>query len=243
MDGTGANEYSLEELEELFKEDTQPTTPAANEDTTEPQNTDGKDEKPAVDTTKAFATRLKESTDKAKREERESIAKSLGYESYDAMVKTRESKLLEDKGLDPAQVTPIVEQLVKQRLDNDPRMLELDELRKKQIAEFGKKELAEITKLTNGEITKLSQLPSNVIELWKTKGSLKSAYMEIEGEKLITKMRSAQSKGSTDHLTNLSGTSGNNLNTRPLTNDEKQAWKLFNPNMSDEELNKKFTNI
>ena len=45
MDGTGANEFSLEELEELFKEETQPTTPAANDDTTEPQNTDGKETK------------------------------------------------------------------------------------------------------------------------------------------------------------------------------------------------------
>ena len=241
MDGTGANEFSLEELEELFKEETQPTTPAANDDTTEPQNTDGKETKPAVDTTKAFATRLKDSTDKARKEERDSIAKGLGYTSYDDMLSKREKQVLEDKGLDADVVSPIVDDLVKKRLDSDPRFKELEDFRKKQVAEFGKKELAEISKLTNGEITSLAQLPAGVIDLWKQKGSLKAAYLELEGEKLITKIRSGQSKGSTDHLANPSGPVKNDTNTRPLNADEKQVWRVFCPGISEEELNKKTT--
>lgn len=229
----GANEFTLEELEDLFKDETQPNEPPAADDKTEPQ------EKPEPNQTKAFANRLKESTEKARREERENIAKSMGFDSYEAMVKQQESKILEDKGLDPASVTPIVEELVKKRLDSDPRLKELEELRKKQLAEFGKKELDEITKLTNGEITKISQLPSNVLELWKKKGSLKSAYLELEGEKLINKMRGAQSKGSTNHLNNLSGSAKDEGNFRPLTAEEKQTWKIFNPGITEEELNKK----
>ena len=237
----GVEDLSLEELENLFNDNgTQETPPADNTDIPEasPNNSvDNTESKTEV--TKAFAKRLKESTDKAVTNEREAIAKTMGFLSYDDMLKSREKKFIEDKGLDPAQVSPVVEELVNQRLNEDPRMKELETYRRQRIEEFGKRELAEITKLTGGEITKLSQLPREVIDLWKTKGSLKSAYMELEGEKLINKIRSEQSKGSTSHLNSPSGVNGIPDNTRLLTAEEKQLWKLFRPNMTDEELNKK----
>lgn len=244
MDGEnfGANEFTAAELDLLFSDEFEQTTPAANEETEGQKSEDNsetdKKEETKVDTTKVFAKRLKESTDKARREERDAIAKSLGYESYEALQKSRETKILEDKGLDPDAVSPAIEEIIKKRLDEDPRMVELAEYRKKQVEEFGKKELAEITKLTDGEITSLAQLPKEVIDLWKKKGSLKSAFMELEGEKLITKIRSGQSKGSTSHLQTPSGTTPPQTNKRPLTDAEKKAYKFFNPNMSDEELNK-----
>ena len=240
----GANDFTVEELEALFNDDNQQTTPAAEESITDAQ--DGNNGTVAeetksnnVENTKAFATRLRESTEKARREEREAIAKSFGYDSYENMIKEREKKTYEDKGLDPDEVSPIVEQLVKQRLDNDPRMQELAEYRKQQQLEFGKRELAEITKLTGGRITNLNQLPKNVLERWQENGSLKSAYLELEGEKLIEQMRSEQSRGSAEHLGNPNGSSPANTNQRPLTEQEKQVWKFFNPNITDEELNKK----
>lgn len=241
----GANEFSLEELEELFKDETQSTTPATEENTDAQGGTDGSttnqnDKSNNVEQTKAFATRLKESTDKARREERDAIAKELGYESYEAMQKERSNKMIQDKGLDPDEVTPIVEELVKQRLESDPRMQELESYRKNQLAEFAKKELAQITELTNGEITSLSQLSKEVVERWKETGSLKSAFLEKEGEKLIKRVRSEQSKGTTNHMQSMSpGTSGNNKQ-RPLTAKEKDMWRFFNPGISEEELNKKF---
>lgn len=236
----GANEFTMEELDSLFNSELEQETPPANDGTesqTSDNNTETKTES-NVDTTKAFAKRLKESTDKARQEERDAIAKSLGYESYEALQKSRETKIIEDKGLDPNEVSPVIEDIIKKRLDEDPRMKELAELRKKQVEEFGKKELAEISKLTNGEITSLAQLPKEVINAWKTKGSLKAAFMEIEGEKLINKIRSEQSKGSTSHLQNISGTTPPQINKRPLTDAEKKAYKFFHPHMSDEELNK-----
>lgn len=238
----GANELTVEELEALF-DDTQQTTPAAEDDTTGAQDgndktvTNGKSND--VETTKAFATRLKASTEKARKEERESIAKSFGYESYDEMMKARERKTYEDKGLDPDEVSPIVDELVKQKLDADPRMQELAEFRKRQVAEFGKQELAEITKLTGGKITAFNQLSKEVLDAWQKEGSLKSAYLKIEGESLITQMRSEQSKGSAGHLGNLNGSSPANMTQRHLTDEEKRVWKFFNPNVTDEELNKK----
>ena len=249
MDPTnyGANEFTVEELEELFRDDEpEQATPPATTTEENPQSTENTDtgaEDDSVNTTKAFAKRLRESTDKARREEREAIAKSLGYASYDDMQKKREQQIMNDNGLNPEDVQPVVEQIVSQRLANDPRMQELETLRARQVQEFGKRELAEITKLTGGKITSLAQLPREVIELWKTKGSLKSAYLELEGEKLINTIRSEQSKGSTSHMNTHSGSASNSVTERPLTADEKRMYKFFNPNMTDEQLNKMTTKI
>ena len=231
----GVDDESLKELEALFSDDVQQENSPTATDDTEP----GKVESKPVDQTKAFAKRLAEEKAKAVNEERESIAKSLGYNSFDELQKSRERKTFEDKGLDPDEVSPIVEELVNQRINNDPRMKELEAYRAKQVEEFGKRELADITKLTGGEITKLEQLPKEVIDLWKTKGSLKAAYLELKGEELILKARNEQNKGSTSHLSSAAGTAGADGKTRPLTQEEKKLWKFFNPNMTDEELNKK----
>ena len=250
----GANEFTAEEIEKLFAEDFEQETPPANESTSQgsddatdtsqsDNNADKSDDVDPVDTTKAFSKRLRESTEKARREEREAIAKSLGYTSYDDMLKKREEKLYEDKGLNPEDVSPVVDEIVKQRLENDPRIKELETLRNREVQEFAKRELAEINKLTGGEITSLAQLPKEVVDLWKQKGSLKSAYLAVEGEKLINKIRGEQSRGSTSHLQNPTGTSGGASKTRPLTAEERAIWKQFHPNMTDEELNKKTVNI
>ena len=239
----GDTDWTAEEIAALFADDNQPDNPpeknketAASEGQTDKPSDEQKTEN--VDTTKAFAKRLKESTDKARSEERETIAKSLGYESYDAMINERKNKMLEEKGLDPAEVSPIVDKLVQEKLDNDPRMKELAELRKKQVVEFGKKELAELTTLTGGAITKFEDVPKDVIELWKTKGSLKAAYIELDGEEQILKARSEQSKGSSGHLNTPGGNSSESADTRPLSKVERDNYKFFNPGMTDEELDK-----
>lgn len=247
VDENGANEFTFEELEELFKDDTQQETPPA-EGNAEPQSdvqTDSNDSKKSdadkIEQTKAFAHRLRESTDKARREEREAIAKSFGYDSYDDMIRQRESQLIKDKGLDPEDVSPVLDELLKQRLDNDPRMKELEDLRKKNLVEYGKKELSEISKLTGGQITRIEQLSKEVIDEWKKSGSLKQAYLKLEGENLISKLRNERHRGSTDHLSTPGSSNPAPSNKRLLTNEEKQMWKLFNPGISDEELNKKTT--
>jgi CHAT domain-containing protein len=236
----GVEDLSLEELDALFNDNGMQDSPSANNSEHQDSDTKVTDVNDvSKNETKAFAKRLKESTEKAVANEREAIAKSLGYESFADMQQKREKELIENKGLDPEQVTPVIEDIVKQRLNEDPRIKELETLRRKQVEEFGKKELAEITKLTGGEVTSLSQLPKEVIDLWKVNGSLKSAYMQVEGEKLILKMRSEQSKGSTEHLSTPSGNSSSPSNKRLLTEQEKKLWKFFNPSLTDEELNKK----
>lgn len=244
----GDNTFTVEELEELFNEDVSQETPPATEDPapqsevqTEPTEEPKGTEVNNVEQTKAFAKRLRESTEKARSEEREAIAKSFGYESYDAMIRERQSQLIKDKGYDPEDISPMVDEIVKQRIDADPRMKELEDLKKQKVADYAKRELADISKLTNGQITRLEQLPSNVIELWKQKGSLKSAYLELEGENLISKLRNEQIKGSTTHMNTPGANSTPPSTKRPLTDEEKQMWRVFNPGISEEELNKKLT--
>lgn len=245
----GANEFTLEELEALFEDDVQQedTPPAEinteSETDAQPETDDGnKSKSKNVEQTKAFANRLKESTEKARREEREAIAKSLGFDSYDAMIADKEKKLIKDSGYEPEELSPLVDQLVAQRISEDPRMKELEELKKARMKDYGKRELGEITELTGGRITRLDQLPHDVLVEWQKSGSLKDAYLKVEGPKLIKQLRNENSKASTSHLETPGSNAQSPSNRRPLTADEKAMWKLFNPSITDDELNKKTVN-
>lgn len=231
----GVNTLSQSELDELFSDDngTQ-QSPAVEGNSSGTQQDD-------VESTKAFSKRLKERTDKAVAEEREAIATKLGYSSYDDMMKRQENKLLEDKGLDPEQVSPIVEELVKKRLNEDPRIKEFEILKQRQIQDFAEKELSELSKLTGVQYTSIDQLPKDVIEDWRKSGSLKRSYISLHGEELILKSKAAASKGTTEHLENV----GTGPSTEPenhkrhLTKEEREIWKFFNPQMTEEMLDKK----
>ena len=132
MFGNGANEFSIKDIEDFLNGEGA-ATPAANDDEGSPAAQPNESDAPVQGTTpvnetqtQAFAHRLKEATSKARNEERESIAKSLGYESYADMQAKREAEMLREKGLDPEDVSPVVEQLVEKRLAEDPRLKEFD---------------------------------------------------------------------------------------------------------------------
>lgn len=226
------------DIDSLFR-DEEEETPAPQQTVTSQEQPTSTEQQPDVTQTQAFSKRLKESTQKAVDKEREAIAVQMGFTSYDEMIKSRETKVLEDQGLDPELAKPAIDKIVEERLNSDPRMQELQKLRERQIKEYGERELAEITKLTDGEITSFKQLPQDVVELWKTTGSLKAAYMQLHGEELVIKAKSSASRGTTDHLVQPSGSSVPQSNKRLLTDEEKRMFKLFNPNVTDEELNKK----
>lgn len=251
----GANEITFEDIENFLNgegavtptaqegnEGSPATQPNASESA--PAQNDAK--QTPVTETQAFAHRLKEATSKVRNEERESIAKSLGYESYADLMQKREARLLEEKGLDPTDVTPVVEQIVQQRLADDPRLKELDGYRQERVNAWAERELAELSELTQGRISKLENVPKDVIELWKTKGSLKGAYIELHGEKLIREMQtgiaSGQNRGTTGHLASPQGTPApaDDNTRRPFTAKEREVYKLFNPDVTDEQLSKMY---
>lgn len=233
---------TIKDIEAFLNSDDDVAPPATDDGngTTPPAPQPGEDDKSKTIETKTFAQRLKKMTDKAVNEERQSIAKSMGYESYEAMLKEKEKDILKDKGLDPDEVSPIVDEIVKKRLEDDPRLKELETLRQQKIQEWGKKELATITELTGGKIKKLEDIPQPVIELWKVRGSLKTAYLELEGENLIKQIQLGGQKGSNEHLNNPQGNPpATNETKRIMTPEEKRVYKIFNPTITDEELNKK----
>lgn len=233
----GANDLTEKELEELFGKEEQATPPA---DEGAPQETPPASEPDDVTKTQAFAHRLKEEKEKARKEAREEIAAALGYESYEALQKSKENKLLEDKGLDPEQVSPIVDELVQKRLKEDPRMQELEILKQKQIEDFAAKQLNDVNKLAGTSYKSIEELPQDVIEDWRKTGDLKKSYISLHGEELIVKARSSASKGTAVHMQTPTGTSSApTSNKRPLTEEEKAVWRLFNPGISEDELNKK----
>ena len=258
----GANEFTIKDIENFLNGEgamspvaddvnegspaTQPNDGnegASQSNTTEPQANSG------VTETQAFAHRLKEATSKARNEERESIAKSLGYESYADMQQKREAEILKDKGLDPEDVSPVVEQLVQKRLAEDPRLKEFDSFKQERVSAWAQKELAELKELTDGKISKFEDVPADVLELWKTKGSLTQSYMERYGASLVKEIRagiaSGQSRGSTGHMASPQGAPANvnNMNKRPFTPQEREVYKLFNPGVTDEELSKMYKEI
>lgn len=253
----GANEFTIKEIEDFLNgegtatpavetnESSPATQPNESEIDATVSTTSGTETTPVTET-QAFAHRLKEATSKARNEERESIAKSLGYESYADMQTKREAELLRDKGLDPEDVSPVVEQLVQKRLAEDPRLREFDSFRQERVSAWAQKELAELKELTDGKISKFEDVPADVIESWKTKGSLTAAYMELHGVELLRETRanvaSGQSRGSTGHLASPQGTptQTGNMNKRPFTDHEREVYKLFNPGVTDEQLSKMY---
>lgn len=244
----GANEFTIKEIED-FLNGGGAVSPAAEDDESSPatqpnESDDGKSATPVTET-QAFAHRLKEATSKARNEERESIAKSLGYESYADMQAKREAEMLKDKGLDPEDVSPVVEQLVQKRLAEDPRLQEFDTYKQERMTVWAQNQLTELKELTDGKISKFEDIPANVLESWKTKGSLKAAYLELYGEQLIRETRasvaSGQSRGSTGHLGSAQGNpASGNTTKRPFTEQEKEVYRLFNPGVTDEQLSKMY---
>lgn len=249
----GAKDFTIEDIENFLNSEGAETPTAdegeSSDSSTGTQGETNKTETPKVTETQAFAHRLKEATNKARNEERENIAKSFGYESYADMQAKREAKLLEEKGLDPEDVSPVVEQIVKQRIAEDPRLKELGLYREERVNAWAQQEMAELKEFTGGKISDLKDVPKDVIELWKTKGSLKGAYIELYGEKLIREMRagiaSEQTRSTTGHMQSPSGTPAPNTNSnkRPFTAKEREVYKLFNPGVTDEEISKMYKEL
>lgn len=250
--GKDANEITLKDIEDFLSGDGAAASAANGSESSPQEGNAGKNDPQAnpsgsdanVTETQAFAHRLKESVGKAVEKERENIAKQFGYNNYEAMLAARERDLIEQKGLDPEEVAPVVEQIVKDRLAQDPRMQELEQFRQQRMQQWAAQEVAELKDLTGGEIQKLEDVPPEVIELWKSKGSLKAAYLELKGEDLIKKMKvniaSGQNRSTVAHMQSPAGnpTPPGSDTTRPFTQQEKEIYRLFNPDVTEEQLSK-----
>ena len=118
---------------------------------------------------------------------------------------------------------------------------------KRENLKSGEKEVKQLNSLTDGKIKALSDVPQDVVKLSEKTGSLKSAYLQLHGEELIAQMKlkqsSQESKGTTNHLAQVKDGVSATGKTRPLTPEERKAYKMINRNITDEELDKKFKYI
>lgn len=236
----GANDFTDEELAEMFAVEEPATPPEVNPETPPAIPADPQKD---VTATQSFAKRLKEEKEKAKNEAKEELAIALGYQSFAELQKAKEKELLKDNGLDSEQVDPIVEKLVNKRIAEDPRMKELETMRKEQVKQFAKQELKDLEELTGTKFKSIEEIPEDVREDWAKTGSLKKSYMALRGEELIAKARATSTKGTTEHLVEPSGGTSTPRATRLYTKEEKEVYRFFNPGVTDEELNKKVKEI
>lgn len=187
---------------------------------------------------KEMSKRINEVRAKTERETRDAMAKELGYDNYEAMKKANEKQVLRDAGLDDAEIEPIVQKLVEKRFAEDPRMKRLEEYEQRDKANFVNEQLKEVNKLTGLNYKDVSELPQEVLTMWEKTGNLKQAYLATQGETLLNKSLAGKQNGSLAHLAN-PGSAGVGVKERPLTAEEKDIWRMVNPDITDEELSKK----
>jgi len=110
-------------------------------------------------------------------------------------------------------------------------MKKLSEIENAQKEAFKQQQVEELKKEV-GDID-VSKLPKDVLDLWEKGLTLSQAYFAALRSKAIVK----NPQGLTNHLSSPNGgiTSGKK---RVMTAGEKDSYKFFNPDVSDEEINK-----
>lgn len=143
------------------KQESEITTPVINQE---------------VDQTKAFAKRLKESTEKARIEERENIAKSFGYESWSEYLDAQTNNKILDKGLDPEAIKPMIKELIQ----NDPDYLDAMAIKKeKENLEkefFAQTAIKDLNEKFGTKYASVNDLDEETITMWNKGISLEKAY-------------------------------------------------------------------
>ena len=188
--------------------------------------------------TKAMSNRINEVRHKTEVETQNKIAKDLGYESYDAMIKAQEKKELQDAGYDDADAEATINKIIEKRLANDPRLKRLEEYENRDKEKFVQGQLNEINKLTGSNFTDISQLPEDTLKMWEKTGNLKQAYLATQGESLLLKKKASSENGTTTHLAS-SDVGNMTEKRRGLTAKEREIYKsVLGDYITDDELAK-----
>ena len=193
--------------------------------------------------TKAMSERINTVKRKTETETRESVAKELGYASYEEMLKAKEAKTIKDAGYDAEDINELVNSLLEQRLKADPRLKKLEEYEARDKANFVNTQLAEVNKLAGTNYNSLDELPQETLDVWQKTGNLKQAYLATQGESLLKARASKPNNGSTSHLAN-PGASSLDKHQRALTEEEKDIYRsVLGDMITEDELSKMTTDI
>lgn len=183
-------------------------------------------EKP-VDQTKAFATRLKEATAKAREEEREEIAKSFGYTNWNEYKEAQTNNKLLDKGLDPESVRPVLKDLIQSDPDYIQAMQYKAEKEELEKEIFASNSIKDLNAKYGTDFKSVQDLDENTIKMWNMGIPLDSAYAANNVDKIV---ESAKRKITVDsgkeHLKTITN-SGAKTELRELTSAQKAAFRAF----------------
>lgn len=150
---------------------------ADNVETSEGVETSDQTTSPVVDNgAKAYSERLKKDRERIRLEERENLAKSFGYDSWDAYIDASTNNKLLDSGLDPESVRPVLKDLLK----NDPEYIEAmkykaekEELEKQIFADTS---LQTLNKKFGTNFKNVDELDAETVKLWNSGVPLVNAY-------------------------------------------------------------------
>lgn len=203
---------------------------ADNVETSEGVETSDQTTSPVVDNgAKAYSERLKKDREKIRLEERENLAKSFGYDSWDAYIDASTNNKLLDSGLDPESVRPVLKDLLK----NDPEYIEAmkykaekEEL-EKQI--FVNTSLQELNKKFGTNFKDVDELDAETVKLWNSGVPLDKAYAANNYASIAdnaVKNAAKNIDSGKSHLTNTTG-STQQSSSKEYTKEELAVFGAF----------------
>lgn len=194
-----------------------------------------------VDSTKAYAERLKNDRAKIREELQNELAQSMGYKTWNELTSANQTKVITDAGLDVEKVKPIIEQLIK----NDPTVIaakaSLAAQETNAREEKERADLLELNKRYGTQFRTLDDVDEASMALYKQGVPLVKAYgVEHYDELIKTQGQNVPSKS---HMSVPPASGGSTQHTPGhVSADEMKVFKLINPHASDDEIRKYIAN-
>lgn len=194
---------------------------------------------PTEDPTKNYSDRLKKDREKIRNEERDNLAKELGYENYEKFREAHVDNSLLDKGLDPDTVKPLLKDLIK----NDPEYVEAMRFKaeKEELEKdvWAKDQIKALNDKFGLNLQSISDLDEDTVKLWNNGVSLDKAYAANHYEDLekssLRKLKEQDSGKS--HLKNVDGSTVESDEV-VVTDEIYRQFKAFNPDVTREDVKK-----
>lgn len=194
---------------------------------------------PAEDPTKTYSDRLKKDREKIRNEERDNLAKELGYDNYEKFREAHVDNSLLDKGLDPDTVKPLLKDLIK----NDPEYVEAMRFKaeKEELEKnvWAKDQIKALNDKFGLNLQSISDLDEDTVKLWNNGISLDKAYAANHYEDLekssLRKLKEQDSGKS--HLKKVDGSTVES-DEIVVTDDIYRQFKAFNPDVTRDDIKK-----
>jgi len=192
--------------------------------------------------TKAFSKRLKEEKEKIKkeisREERNNIAKTLGYDNYEQLSNSLIDKELIDKGYEPEDIKPFLEKIVKQHPEYKKLQEFKEEQERKEAERWSNDQLNNLNNKYGTDFKSIDDLDEETIRLFNNGVALDKAFA-VNNYEYVEKQayKKLKRNGGKDHLKEVGGNSPSTKAIPKANNDDLKLFKRFNPDATEEEIN------